>query len=140
MKANQLFWQNEIGDRCKQPENPYKGKGFGSPFKGSPKRDRNRSRSGRGRDSPWSPVPHWTSDSPKGKSKGGKKGKDNGSSQARQKWVSANKNQVSYCWDWNNGRCNNPKCWKIHRCCVATGKGGVACNKRHPACEHRNGN
>ena len=153
MQSNQMFWQKEVADRCGRQS---KGTGKGKPSEDNSwyprtpesKGARRRSRSARGsKGSPWtqSPPPPQPPQSWGGnlwqqpaKSKGkGKLAKTKGKSpQGGGQWASKNPKGEFYCWGWNGGKCTNPNCANLHRCCIVVGKNGHGCNKQHPAISH----
>ena len=163
MKANQLFWQKEVVDRA--PNHWQKGGGkppnhpqWKAHLPWPPTWNRDRSRSSRGTPGAWAnnpppqaQVPHWPNQQSggqqggnrtkgkqaKGHSKGqGGKPIKGGNSDNQGPWVSKNIGGAMYCWPWNRNSCTNPGCQCVHRCCVAVGKQGNACNKNHPAFNH----
>jgi hypothetical protein len=155
IQANSMFWQHEVGDKCRW--NPYKSDHDGD---WTPTR-KHRGKGG----NPWSPAKgegkasgkdyqqqtyhnaRWdynNDDSGKGQGKGkasgkhgGKGGKDDGKSggkggkAAKKPWVSKTNKGQWYCWDYQKGKCTQGKrCPNSHMCPFDQGD-GTGCNKAH---------
>ena len=159
IRQNTLFWQHEVGDKCKWNKPSDEGGGWGN---GNSYRERNRPKGkGKGYQKGKYKKPHHNDyhavqynydghnndgggyPNHNGKGKGGKngKGKDGkgkgGKNKGKGKWVSKTDKGQYYCYPHQHGTCNKGKnCPSSHNCPVDTGS-GRGCNKAHYACDHQ---